>query len=122
MKVRSVDHYSWPAGHRRSKQRRKEISVNGHCLLTEKIIHDHVDDIVSGTAKLERLVKISCEDGCVNICFRPGDLGSYHGYGNWMLIQRADSCHLPVVSSGPRGLHSGLWNKCLWLCIGHALL
>ena len=54
VKVRSVDHYSWHAGHRRSKRRRKEASVNGHCLLSEKITHDHVDDIVSGMAKLRR--------------------------------------------------------------------
>ena len=53
VKVRSVDHYSWHAGHRRSKRRRKEASVNGHCLLTEKITHDHVDDIVAGMAILK---------------------------------------------------------------------
>ena len=54
VKVRPVDHYSWHAGHRRSKRRRKAASVNGHCLLTEKLSHDHVDDIVDGMAALQR--------------------------------------------------------------------
>ena len=70
VKVRSVDHYSWHAGHRRSKRRRKEASVNGHCLLSEKITHDHVDDIVSGMAKLKRLLA-SMRVACLCFPLRP---------------------------------------------------
>jgi hypothetical protein len=49
-KIRPVDNFSWHAEHRRSKKRRKEASVNGHCQLSEKITHDHVDDVVAGMA------------------------------------------------------------------------
>ena len=59
MKIRAVDHFSWVAGQRRCKKRRKAASVNGHCVLTEKISHDHVDDIVAGMASLRRLVAVS---------------------------------------------------------------
>jgi hypothetical protein len=76
VKVRSVDHYSWHAGHRRSKRRRKEASVNGHCLLSEKITHDHVDDIVSGMAKLKRSFAIVCDSVFViPFVFRSGSVG-----------------------------------------------
>ena len=74
MKVRSVDQYSWHAGHRRSKRRRKEASVNGHCLLSEKITHDHVDDIVSGMAKLKR--SFASARGCVFVFSFASCLGS----------------------------------------------
>ena len=37
-----------------SKKLRKAASVNGHCVLTEKITHDHVDDIATGMAELQR--------------------------------------------------------------------
>ena len=54
LKIRSVDHFSWVAGQRRCKKRRKAASVNGHCVLTEKITHDHVDDIAAGMVELRR--------------------------------------------------------------------
>ena len=65
VKVRPVDHYSWHAGHHHSKRRRKAASVNGHCLLTEKLSHDHVDDIVDGMASLQRQAAgIRLQAGC----------------------------------------------------------
>ena len=59
MKIRSVDHFSWVAGQRRCKKRRKAASVNGHCVLTEKITHDHVDDIAAGMAELKRYCTVT---------------------------------------------------------------
>ena len=104
VKVRSVDHYSWHAGHRRSKRRRKEASVNGHCLLSEKITHDHVDDIVSGMAKLKRLFAVACDCEFVNTFVScPGDVVLYHGCGGLTLIQRIGGCQLLVAISGPLG-------------------
>ena len=99
-----MDHYSWHAGHRRSKRRRKEASVNGHCLLSEKITHDHVDDIVSGMAKLKRLFAVACdcEFGCTFVSC-PGDVVLCHGCGNLTLFQRIGGCQLPDVISGPLG-------------------
>ena len=51
IKVRPVDHFSWSAGERWCKRRRKESSVNGHTEVPEKITHDHLDDLVASMRK-----------------------------------------------------------------------
>ena len=49
-KIRAVDHMRWSAshGHRRQRSRRqvKEESINGHCVLPDKVSHDHLDSLL----------------------------------------------------------------------------
>ena len=47
IKVRPVDHFSWSAGQKLSKKKRKLESINGHTQLQEKITHDHLDDLAA---------------------------------------------------------------------------
>ena len=119
VKVRPVDHYSWHAGHRRSKRRRKTASVNGHCLLTEKLTHDHVDDIVDGMASLQRQasgIRLQTRVRVQFLC-TPGNLGLCLGCGNSMWTRLTEGCHWLAVTSGLHGLPSVTWNKYLCQCI-----
>ena len=46
-KERAVDDFSWSAGGASTKRKRKVGSVNGHCLMPEKVQHDHLDDLMA---------------------------------------------------------------------------
>ena len=56
-KVRAIDHLSWSAGsesthkRKRSKQHMKEASVNGHCAMSERIHHEHLDRLIAAARR-----------------------------------------------------------------------
>ena len=61
-KVRAVDNLSWAAApsdsaKRMSKKRMREVSVNGHCGLREKITHDHLDSLL----QIVQLFVLGCQ-------------------------------------------------------------
>ena len=49
-KIRAVDHMSWSASHGQKRKRKrsqiKEESINGHCVVPEKVSHDHLDKLL----------------------------------------------------------------------------
>ena len=115
VKVRSVDNYSWHAGHRRCKRRRKEASVNGHCLLTEKITHDHVDDIVAGMASLQRqsgvlpwLWKLD-----IDSAYRRVPLASCDQWASWISFRFMEQVFVAMQLACPFGATSSVqaWQR-----------
>ena len=60
-KIRAVDNFSWSA-QGNSKKAKKSESVNGHCVMGERITHDHLDTLME-------VVKLFLEYVVMRHCF-----------------------------------------------------
>jgi len=115
-KIRAVDHMSWSASHGQKRKRTrgeiKQESINGQCVLPEKVSHDHLDKLL----QLLRLVFQSSGEvpwlwkADVDAAFRRVPLASAHVWASGVAYMVDNVAWCSFHYGMPFGATSSVWS------------